>query len=220
MLLVDDHVDVRDLVALALRNAGYVVAVAGSGAEGLRLLETDRYAVVIAHYGMPAQNGFDMLKRAQAMGWLEGTAAIVLSAQPDVGDVVDGAYPLLAKPVDPALLVEQVRALAAPAPQMVEGGTRPPARVEITLYYTPPWPASVRARNTLAEVVERYRGEQIIVTLCDLGRDPEQGEKDKVVFSPTLVKRSPGAPVWVLGDLGNGDTVADLLELAGVERRT
>ena len=39
------------------------------------------------------------------------------------------------------------------------------------------------------------------------------------MFSPTLIKKSPGAPVWMLGDLSDATAVTDLLLAAGVKPR-
>ena len=53
----------------------------------------------------------------------------------------------------------------------------------------------------------------------DLAEHPEQAEADGVVFSPTLLKKSPGAPVWMLGDLSDDRAVTDMLLSAGLDPR-
>ena len=40
-----------------------------------------------------------------------------------------------------------------------------------------------------------------------------------MVFTPTLVKRSPAPRAWILGDLTSDDVVRDLLTMCGVARR-
>ena len=40
-----------------------------------------------------------------------------------------------------------------------------------------------------------------------------------MVFTPTLVKRSPAPRAWILGDLRNDDVVRDLLTMCGVPAR-
>ena len=79
-----------------------------------------------------------------------------------------------------------------------EGGT-----VELVLYYTPPWPSSMKARRNLEKILGGYAPDTVHLTLRDLAEHPDLAEADGVVFSPTLIKKSPGAPVWMLGDLSD-----------------
>ena len=53
----------------------------------------------------------------------------------------------------------------------------------------------------------------------DLGEHPDLAEADGVVFSPTLIKKSPGAPVWMLGDISDATAITDLLLAAGITPR-
>lgn len=57
ILVVDDDEDVRDLVAIILRGAGYDVEAAGNGAEALRRLEQQGYDLVVSDLQMPELDG-------------------------------------------------------------------------------------------------------------------------------------------------------------------
>jgi len=50
--------------------------------------------------------------------------------------------------------------------------------------------------------------------------EPLAGEEDQLVFTPTLVKRSPPPRAWVVGDLSDHGVVVTLLDMAGIQRRT
>lgn len=50
-------------------------------------------------------------------------------------------------------------------------------------------------------------------------RDPLAGEADRIAFTPTLVKRFPEPRVWMLGNLKDTETLADLLRVYGVDAK-
>jgi hypothetical protein len=56
--------------------------------------------------------------------------------------------------------------------------------------------------------------------IADVSRETSEAARDHVIFTPTLVKRTPGPPVWVVGDLTHADLVHDLLQLCGLDRVT
>ncbi len=91
--------------------------------------------------------------------------------------------------------------------------------MELVLYYTPPWPSSMKARRNLEKILDAYAPDAVHLTLRDLTEHPDLAEADGVVFSPTLIKKSPGAPVWMLGDLSDATAVTDLLLASGLEPR-
>jgi CheY-like chemotaxis protein len=69
VLVVDDVEDVRELIALVLRNAGFVVRTAANGLEGLLTAYEMRPDVIVMDLTMPVLNGLEatrLLKAAQA----------------------------------------------------------------------------------------------------------------------------------------------------------
>ena len=64
ILLVEDERELRDVLALGLRRAGYTVDIAATAAEAHQLLEQKRYALVIADWRLPDGNGIDLADRA------------------------------------------------------------------------------------------------------------------------------------------------------------
>ncbi len=89
-------------------------------------------------------------------------------------------------------------------------------KVELVLYVSSASPSSLLARRNLERLLERFDSNEIHVTICDLVRDPLAGEEDRIAFTPTLVKKSPGPKIWVLGNLRDPQIVEDLLGGCGV----
>jgi CheY-like chemotaxis protein len=213
ILVVEDSKDTLDLITMALVRHGWQVEAADRADEGLARLAERRYELVIAHLGLPDQRATDMLREARRAGHLASTAVLIITGQQNPDNPEE--YPVLKKPLDIDALVRQATSiLGAPAEDAAEAEG---AAVELVLYYTPPWPSSVKARRNLEKILAGYDPAAVHLTLRDLGEHPDLAEKDGVVFSPTLIKKSPGAPVWMLGDLSDTTGVTDLLDASGVE---
>ena len=63
ILVIDDEPMVAGVVAEALQSEGYQVVVAGSGEEGLRLIETNSPDAVFLDIVMPGMDGIEVLRR-------------------------------------------------------------------------------------------------------------------------------------------------------------
>jgi CheY-like chemotaxis protein len=66
VLVVDDVADVRDLVALVLRNAGFVVRTAVNGLEGLLTAYEMRPDVIVMDLTMPVLSGLEATRLIKA----------------------------------------------------------------------------------------------------------------------------------------------------------
>lgn len=218
VLLVEDQPDLRDLLAMTLKKEGYVVVLAGSAAEGLLLLRAERYALVIAHHGLREVTGMAMLRQAMTEGLLAHSRAMIITAHTDIS--ADSPFPVLGKPLDLSAFVDQVRRMTPPhrpAAREANDTTVGNVKAELVLYYTPPWPNSLRAHEVVRRVLKGFNRAQVSLTVCDLNQDGPTDDAESILFSPTLLKRSPAPPVWLVGDLGTGDAVQDLLQMCGVE---
>ncbi len=80
VLVIDDDLPLRGMLAAALDKHGYQVLLAGDGAEGLRALMIHRPDVVLLDLAMPEVNGWDFLQRLKESGRLGQIPIIVLSA--------------------------------------------------------------------------------------------------------------------------------------------
>lgn len=163
-----------------------------------------------------------MLAEAQADGLLAGTGVLVVTANPKDPDLAD--FRVLQKPIDFEVLLTEIHqatlsTLGRPeqAPRR-KGGT---VAVELVLYVSSASPASQRARRNLDRALARYDLSQLRLEVVDLSQpgavaDPE----DRVAFTPTLVKRSPGPRTWLLGDLRDARVLHQLLADASVPKAT
>src|SRR5260370_34651746 len=64
ILLVEEERELRELLVLGLRRAGYTVDGAATAAEAQQLLDAQSYALVIADWHLPDGNGIDLADQA------------------------------------------------------------------------------------------------------------------------------------------------------------
>jgi PAS domain S-box-containing protein len=116
VLAVDDEADTRDLIAAILRAAGADVAVAGSVDEAIDALAATPPDVVLCDISMPGRDGYELLREVKNRpGKLSQTPFVALTAHAQEAErrrsVAAGFAVHVPKPMDPAELVEVVRAL-------------------------------------------------------------------------------------------------------------
>ncbi len=221
ILIVDDDDDTRQLLAFALGQRYEVIQAAGAEAA-LEVLREGPVDLVITDYDMPGQTGADLLKRAADEKVLGDAASLVVTAHPQPEGVPE-EVPLLRKPLDLERLLVQIRAIlpredarqgaAAPAPKETDG-----AVLDLVLYVSTRSAASARARRRMDEVLAGCDPQGIRYEVCDLFKNADSAERDRVVFTPTLVKRGPGPRLWIVGDLSQDAVVRDLLAMCGARR--
>lgn len=80
VLVIDDDMPLRGMLAAALRQHGFQVLLAGDGAEGQRALKIHNPDVILLDLAMPNVNGWDFLQRLKETGHLGRVPVIVVSA--------------------------------------------------------------------------------------------------------------------------------------------
>ena len=214
--MIDDNDDVRQMMAIALQSHGYSVAEAADAEEALRHLQAGRFDVVLSDYELPEKTGATMLREAAASGLLGSATALIVTAhtQPEDADGFD----VIHKPIDLERLMSQVRRVVGPAGKApAAAAAETGAAADLVLYVSAGSPASARARRSMENTLRAFAGCPIRYAVCDVGEEPARAEQDHVVFTPTLVKRSPGPRAWVLGDLADATVVTELLKVCGLE---
>ena len=116
VLVIDDDLPIRGMLAAALRQHGYLVILAGDGAEGQRALTIHHPDVVLLDLARPDVNGWDFLQRLQETGHLGRIPIIVVSAHVRVEPqalLQMGVSAILPKPFNLPDLIDLIEHLAA-----------------------------------------------------------------------------------------------------------
>ncbi|MCQ4258080.1 response regulator [Stutzerimonas stutzeri] len=113
ILLVEDHPQLAESVAQALRASGWTVDLLNDGVAADLALSTEDYALAILDVGLPRLDGFQVLARLRERG--KTLPVLMLTARSDVTDRVHGlnlgADDYLAKPFELSELEARVKAL-------------------------------------------------------------------------------------------------------------
>ena len=104
VLLVDDSLSVRKVVAQMLRKAGHQVVTASDGQEALELLEQQAFQAVVTDLEMPRMSGFELLEEVRRRPHLAHLPVAVLTTRASAKHrdlaVELGANAYLTKPAD------------------------------------------------------------------------------------------------------------------------
>jgi two-component system response regulator TctD len=123
VLLVEDHPQLAESIAQALKSAGLNVDVLHDGVAADLALASEDYAMLVLDVGLPRMDGFEVLARLRDRG--KTLPVLMLTARSDVKDRVHGlnlgADDYLAKPFALTELEARVKALLR---RSVLGGER------------------------------------------------------------------------------------------------
>jgi CheY-like chemotaxis protein len=111
ILLVEDDEDTRELMALALTGAGFLVRPASSGREALSLLAEMPYDLLVTDYDMPEMTGTEMLAIALQRGIVRHARPLIVTAHPSPKGTE--GYPVVRKPLDLGRFVALLRSFHA-----------------------------------------------------------------------------------------------------------
>lgn len=128
ILVIDDHLDIRQFLKEAFESAGFAVDTAGDGAEGSYMARVNEYDAILLDYIMPKKPGPQVLKEIREAG--KSAPIMMLSIQDEIDDKVDllnlGADDYMTKPFSYKELLSRVRALirrpAAITPSTLQAG--------------------------------------------------------------------------------------------------
>ena len=117
ILVVDDEIDARELVTLALESRGAVIQQASSASEALDSLRREKPDLVISDIGMPHEDGYVLIQKLRAAEGqnaqprLPAIALTAYASAADRNEALAAGYDLhLEKPVT---LVDLVRAIGS-----------------------------------------------------------------------------------------------------------
>lgn len=218
ILVVDDEVTVREVVAAYLDREGFDVTQAADGTEALEMIEHDDPDLVVLDVMLPGTDGLSILS---AMRRAMSTPVILLTARADATDRIlgleMGADDYVVKPFSPREVVARVKAvlkrgleprMASPTLDLgalvIDGATREVTLsgtpIELTarefdlLYFLASSPRQVFSRNQLLEHVwdSTQDWQDPATVTVHIGRLRQKLERD------------PRAPKWITTVWGVG----------------
>jgi CheY-like chemotaxis protein len=124
ILVVDDEPSVVNTLAMVLEQAGYSVLTANTGQEAIDIVAGVAVDLALVDVDMPRMNGISLAREIRKR--LAECKIILISGAPGASELIDAAlaegveFDVVAKPVPPADLLEQISGL-------LRGGNHPRA---------------------------------------------------------------------------------------------
>jgi two-component system, chemotaxis family, chemotaxis protein CheY len=116
VLIIDDMAGVRESLRAALRGAGFDVATANDGRDGLAALAAETFDIVVTDIWMPQVDGLNVIKRIRAaqpqlrvFAMTGGGPRLTIEAAGSIAEVW-GAERVFVKPFDEAALIAAIKA--------------------------------------------------------------------------------------------------------------
>lgn len=102
ILVVDDERGILDMVALCLRQTGYIIKTAYSAEAALNLIEVEQFSAIVTDVMMPGEDGISLLGKVHAKS--PDTPVILMTGyaqlQMAVNAIKNGAFDFIHKPFD------------------------------------------------------------------------------------------------------------------------
>ena len=112
VLTIDDSRTMREMLSLALIQAGYRVLQAVDGVDGLEVLAAEGADVVITDINMPVMDGIEFIKKVRSSGEHNSLPILILTTETsqdkrDQGRAAGGTG-WIVKPFDPEKLISVI----------------------------------------------------------------------------------------------------------------
>ncbi len=113
ILIVEDNLDLRELMSINLRGAGYSVLEAGNGEEALSVLDHSKVHLMIVDLMMPVMDGFELTEAVRNAD--ESIPIMIITAKEALEDkrksFRKGADDYMVKPIEMEEMLMRVKAL-------------------------------------------------------------------------------------------------------------
>ena len=113
VLVIEDHPDQRELLAIVLQREGYRVITAANGLEALEKLDGETVNIALSDIMMPKMDGFELINKIRSDPALKTIYLILITARIQEGDRVRGldlgADDYITKPFSFSELLARVR---------------------------------------------------------------------------------------------------------------
>ncbi|HTJ48842.1 MAG TPA: sigma-54 dependent transcriptional regulator [Cyclobacteriaceae bacterium] len=111
ILVVDDDKDICLILSKFLSKNNYSVSIAHTGEEGLRLLRSNDYDLILCDYKLPDINGVELLQKIKILN--SSVAVVIITGYSDVKTAVEtfryGASDYVVKPLHPDELLVTIK---------------------------------------------------------------------------------------------------------------
>jgi CheY-like chemotaxis protein len=210
LLYVEDDDDFREIISRTFVDAGFDVTAVASAESALEELGSARYDIVVTDYNLTGETGAWLLSEASSRGYLRRTAAVVLTSERRPRGVE--GYRVLQKPVAVGSLLDTIADAIGELPPepVVRLGAQPPAarplELDFVLYVTRSSQESHTAVRNLRRALESYDETRFRLTIFDVAKGGDAAwfaslEEDRIIVTPTLVRKTPGPTTWTVGSL-------------------
>ncbi|RUO98738.1 response regulator [Hyphomicrobium sp.] len=117
ILTIDDSRTMRDMLRMALVEAGFNVLQAEDGVHGLEVLQTAMPDVIVTDINMPKMDGFGVIEAVRKDPKYRRVPILVLTTESDAAKKMRakeaGATGWIVKPFEPTKLIAAIRRVAA-----------------------------------------------------------------------------------------------------------
>ncbi len=118
IMIIDDSASLRQVVAIALKGAGYEVIEAGDGRDALNKLTGQKVNLIICDVNMPNMDGITFVKEMKMLASYKFTPVIMLttegSEEKKRAGQAAGARAWVVKPFRPEQMLDAVSKLILP----------------------------------------------------------------------------------------------------------
>ncbi|MEG0290586.1 MAG: response regulator transcription factor [Erysipelotrichaceae bacterium] len=112
ILLIEDEVNIRKIIAYDLKNAGHTIVECGDGLEAKKVAALQKFDVMIIDWMLPGQSGIDLITQLRNDG--SDAIMIMLTARDGEHDILtafeSGVDDYMSKPFSPRELLARIEA--------------------------------------------------------------------------------------------------------------
>jgi two-component system alkaline phosphatase synthesis response regulator PhoP len=113
ILIVEDEEDILELIRYSLEKEGYLVTVAMSGEDAVRLVRVNNFDLILLDLMLPQMDGLEVCKILKRDSKTENIPIMMLTAKSSETDIVTGlelgADDYMTKPFSPKVLIARMR---------------------------------------------------------------------------------------------------------------
>ncbi|MBU0463078.1 MAG: response regulator, partial [Proteobacteria bacterium] len=107
ILVIDDEVPILNMLKLMLTRIGFLVDTAESGEEGIKKINSNKYALILTDIKMSELNGIEVLKQVKEID--KNIEVIILTAYGTIDSAIEaiklGAFHYITKPFQTDVLL-------------------------------------------------------------------------------------------------------------------